>query len=165
MIRAAEVFPGYQFVIAGAPSLNREYYTSVIGDKDVRIVFGQTHDLLRNSHAAMVASGTATLEAALTGTPQVVCYRGSAISYAIARRLVDVKYISLVNLIMDRRVVTELIQNDLTAARLEAELEKILQGPDRDEMINGYHALREQLGGPGAAARAAAVINQLLNKA
>ncbi|HOX78351.1 MAG TPA: lipid-A-disaccharide synthase [Bacteroidales bacterium] len=164
MIRAAERYPGYQCVVAGAPSLDREYYRSVTGDKDVRILFGQTHDLLRHSHAALVASGTATLEAALTGTPQVVCYRGSAISYAIARRLVDVKYISLVNLIMDREVVTELIQNDLTADKLEAEMQKIIQGPRRTEMISGYHSLRERLGGPGAAARAAAIIHQLLKR-
>ncbi|MDX9906757.1 MAG: lipid-A-disaccharide synthase [Bacteroidales bacterium] len=164
MIRTVEAFPEYQCVIAGAPSLDREYYRAVTGEKDVRILFGQTHDLLRHSQAALVASGTATLEAALIGTPQVVCYRGSAISYAIARRLVDVKYISLVNLIMDRPVVTELIQDDLTAEKLKRALEKILQGPERDAMTSDYRSLREQLGGPGAAARAAEIIHQLLKR-
>jgi lipid-A-disaccharide synthase len=155
MVSLAEKFSGYQFVIAGAPSVDPSFYRQVSGNHPHAIIFGQTHELLRNSYAALVTSGTATLETALYGVPQVVCYKGSAISFAIARRIVDVKFISLVNLVLDRKVVTELIQGEFNAINLERELNLILEDNNRQRMVADYRLLKEKLGGPGASARAA----------
>src|SRR5690606_8972918 len=113
-------------------------------------VFGQTYDLLSSSHFALVTSGTATLETALFEVPQVVCYKGSWISYQIARRLIKVKYISLVNLIMDDLVVQELIQSECTPANMVAELQKIESGASRNQMKSNYSTLIQKLGGSGA---------------
>src|SRR5690606_34312912 len=110
MLAATASFPDYQFVIAGAPSLDQEFYRPFLKSTDINLVFNQTYDLLSISHAALVTSGTATLETALFKVPQVVCYRANWISYQIAKRIITLKYISLVNLIMDREVVKELIQ-------------------------------------------------------
>jgi lipid-A-disaccharide synthase len=155
MASLTDKFPEFEFVIAGAPSVDPSYYKQVTGIKGPGILFGQTHELLRHAHAALVTSGTATLETALFGIPQVVCYRGSAVSYAIARRIVDVKFISLVNLIMDRQVVTELIQDDFNAVNLAKELNNILEEDKRVKIISEYNLLREKLGGEGASKRAA----------
>ena len=156
MLQMTSAFPEFQFVIAGAPSMPREFYQSVTGTEPVLFVKGQTYDLLRNSEAALVTSGTATLETALMGIPQVVCYKGSIFSYLLARMVVHVKYISLVNLIMDRTVVTELIQNDFTSERLEQELRAITEDAlNRERMLEAYKELREKLGGQGASAKAA----------
>jgi len=158
MLSVAEAFPDYQFVVAGAPSQNEEFYHQT-GGKDLKIVFGKTYDLIRNSEAALVTSGTATLETALLDTPEVVCYKGSRISYEIGKRVVKfVKYISLVNLIMDREVVKELIQSDLTTKNLKSELNKILSEPKRSQILNDYKALRKKLGGQGASERTAELI-------
>ncbi len=162
MASLAGRFPEFEFVIAGAPSVDPNYYKQVTGIKGPRILFGQTHELLRHAHAALVTSGTATLETALFGIPQVVCYRGSAVSFAIARRIVDVKYISLVNLIMDRQVVTELIQGDFNKENLEIELNNILDEDKRVKIISEYSLLREKLGGEGASKRAASSICKAL---
>jgi lipid-A-disaccharide synthase len=151
-------YTGYEFVIAGAPAIDPSYYQQLSGTHGIKIIFSETREVLRHAHAALVTSGTATLETALYGIPQVVCYKGGAVSYAIARRIVDVKYISLVNLIMDRKVVTELIQDDFNPENLEKELNKIVCKEIREEIISAYHELREKLGGPGASARAAAAI-------
>jgi len=151
-------FPGYEFVIAGAPSIDPTFYTQVTGPDGPVILFGQTHELLRHSHAALVTSGTATLETALYSVPQVVCYRGGSVSYAIASRIVDVKFISLVNLVMDRQVVKELIQDDFNAENLEKELNAILDESNRSRIISEYDLLRDKLGGEGASQRAAATI-------
>jgi lipid-A-disaccharide synthase len=159
MMKMSGHFPEYSFVVAGAPSLDAAYYEGLIGNKDIRIVFGQTYDLLHHAKAALVTSGTATLETALIGTPEVVCYKGNRISYEIARRLIHVRFISLVNLVMDREVVTELIQDKLNERNLKNELDKLLH--DQKTIANikeEYVHLRQKLGGSGASERAAALI-------
>lgn len=158
MLSVRPYFKEYQFVIAGAPSLPKEFYQNYVDD-NVHFVSNKTYDLLRCSKAALVTSGTATLETALLNIPEVVCYRGSKISYAIAKRLVkNIKYISLVNLIMDREVVKELIQNDLNTKNLVEELNEILSGERREKVLNDYNLLREKLGGKGASENAAEII-------
>jgi lipid-A-disaccharide synthase len=158
MLSVRPDFKEYQFVIAGAPSLPKEFYQSYVDD-NVHFVSNKTYDLLRCSKAALVTSGTATLETALLNIPEVVCYRGSKISYAIAKRLVkNIKYISLVNLIMDREVVKELIQNDLNTKNLVEELKKVLEGEKRSQVLKDYELLRKKLGGEGASENAAEVI-------
>ncbi len=161
MASLAKKFPEYEFVIAGAPSIDPAFYRLLTGHDEPKILFGQTHELLRHAFAALVTSGTATLETALFGVPQVVCYQGSVLSFAIARRIVDVKFISLVNLIMDRQVVTELIQGDFNAVNLEKELNIILDEKVRARIISDYGLLRAKLGGEGASRRAAAAINTM----
>ncbi|GEN67503.1 MULTISPECIES: lipid-A-disaccharide synthase [Chryseobacterium] len=158
MLSVRPHFKNYQFVIAGAPSLPKEFYQKYVDD-NVHFVSNRTYDVLRCSKAALVTSGTATLETALLNIPEVVCYRGSTISYAIAKRLVkNINYISLVNLIMDREVVKELIQNDLNTKNLVDELAKILEGEKREQVLKEYSLLREKLGGKGASDHAAEVI-------
>lgn len=158
MLSVRPYFQEYQFVIAGAPSLPKEFYENYVDD-NVHFVSNKTYDLLRCSKAALVTSGTATLETALLNVPEVVCYRGSKISYAIAKRLVkNIKYISLVNLIMGREVVKELIQNDLNTNNLVEELRKVLQTEKRFEVLKDYELLRQKLGGEGASKNAADII-------
>lgn len=157
MLSVRSYFPEYQFVIAGAPSLPKSFYQNFVDD-NVHFVSNKTYDLLRCSKAALVTSGTATLETALLNVPEVVCYRGSTISYEIGKRLVkNIKYISLVNLIMDKEVVKELIQHDLTTENLVKELRLIL-GENREEILSNYKILREKLGGSGASEKAAEII-------
>jgi lipid-A-disaccharide synthase len=163
MLTQVSNFPNYQFVIAGAPSLEDEFYKEIIGNKDIKIVHNQTHQLLQISHAALVTSGTATLETALIGIPEVVCYKGSRISFEIAKRIVDIKYISLVNLIMDQEVVKELIQQELNEKNLKIELSKILEGGGREKMLQSFIDLKEKLGAGGASERAAEIIFQINN--
>lgn len=164
MISVRSSFPGFQFVIAGAPSIQNDFYTDILNDTDIRVITNQTYHLLSHSVAALVTSGTATLETALIGVPQVVCYRGNMLSYLIARRLVHVKYISLVNLICNRMVVPELIQQELTSENLVNTLNSILKpGPDRDLLIRGYQELKEHLGGRGASSRVASLMIQYLH--
>jgi lipid-A-disaccharide synthase len=155
MLLMKKQYGNYQFVIAGAPSQNKEFYQTFIGDDDVKIVFNETYQLLQKSEAALVTSGTATLETALFGVPEVVCYKGGAISYGIAKQLVKVKYISLVNLIMDKEIVKELIQNELTEANLKIELDKLLMPETRSKILANYAVLKEKLGGSGASKKAA----------
>ncbi|HEX5003050.1 MAG TPA: lipid-A-disaccharide synthase [Bacteroidia bacterium] len=159
MLSVTAKFPDYRFIVAAAPSVDKEFYAAVTRNAPVEIIYGKTYDLLAAAHAALVTSGTATLEAALFGVPEVVCYKGNVVSYHIARRLIKVKYISLVNLIMDREIVKELIQDDLISGSISAELEKICsEGPERQKMIDDYKALKKVLGGKGASARAAHTI-------
>jgi lipid-A-disaccharide synthase len=156
MLETAKQFTGYRFVIAGAPGQDASFYESIPGVGAHEIVFNQTYALLQHARAALVTSGTATLEAALHRTPLAVCYKGSAISYAIARRLVKIKYISLVNLILDRRAIREIIQHELTAKVLTLELELLLHDEDyRQAQFTAFDGLRQVLGGPGAAERTA----------
>ncbi len=158
MLSVRSYFTDYQFVIAGAPSLEKDFYEQFV-DADVHFVSNKTYDLLRSSKAALVTSGTATLETALLNIPEVVCYRGSQISYEIGKRLIkNIKYISLVNLIMDKEVVTELIQNELTKENLVKELNKILNTEKRTQVLNDYEILRSKLGGSGASNNAAEII-------
>lgn len=157
MLSVRSYFPDYQFVIAGAPSLPKEFYEKYV-DENVHFVSNRTYDLLRCSKAALVTSGTATLETALLNVPEVVCYKSSRISFEIGKRLVkNIKYISLVNLIMDREVVKELIQNDLCTENLVRELNLIL-GDNRQKILNDYDELRQKLGGKGASENAAEII-------
>jgi lipid-A-disaccharide synthase len=159
MIQLADQFTDYQFVIAGAPSFNTDFYTQFIGTKNIPVIFNATYDLLNNAHAAIVASGTATLETALFNVPQVVVYKGNAISIGIARMVVSIKYISLVNLIMDKPVVKELIQQDCTPLKIGAQLDSILNNKSyRDEMLHEYHDLHEKMGDAGASGRTADLI-------
>ena len=131
MLSVEKDFPAYQFVVAGAPSQPIENYKAIAGN-DLKIVENRTYDLLRISHAALVTSGTATLETALLKVPEVVCYKGNALSYEIGKRVVkNIRFISLVNLIMDREVVKELIQYDLTYENIKHELNLILNTSKR----------------------------------
>lgn len=148
-------FPDYQFVVAGAPSQTKEYYQTWLKESTVSIVFGKTYQLLQKSEAALVTSGTATLETALFNIPEVVCYKGGKISYSIAKQLIKVKYISLVNLIMDKEIVKELIQDELNESNLKIELTKLLKGDTRTKMLLEYAALKTKLGGSGASQKTA----------
>jgi len=166
MLEVSRDFPDYRFVIAQAPSLDREFYGTMTGAyPGVELSAEGTYTLLQRAKAALVTSGTATLETALFHVPEVVCYKGSEISYQIARRLVRVKYISLVNLIMDRLVVKELIQQDLTAANLSRELSALLNDPQhRSRIMEDYRQLTEKLKQEGRASdQAAAEIYSLVN--
>ena len=158
MLSVVESYHQYQFVIAGAPSLGYDFYKQFIKEENVHFVSGKTYDLLAHSYAALVTSGTATLETALLNVPEVVCYRGNWISYQIAKRVISLKYISLVNLIMDAPVVTELIQGALNTRNLKAELNKLLNADYREKLLKDYEALREKLGNEGASERTAEAI-------
>jgi len=156
MLSVIESFPKYQFVIAGAPAQQASIYEEIIdGNKNVSLIFGKTYPLLLNSHSGLITSGTATLETALFQVPQVVCYIANPISYAIAKRLVKIKFISLVNLIMDKEIVRELIQKELVTDNLIKELKLISEGEKRTEMKDNYLQLIEKLGGEGASAKTA----------
>ncbi len=162
MVDIAVYFSDYQFVIAGTKSQDASIYNN---EKNIPVVFGQTHNLLSVAQAALVASGTASLETAIIGTPQVVCYRTSFLTYRLGKLLVKVNYISLVNLIMEKEVVKELIQNDFTVGRLKNELESLLSDEMKVNSIkNDYATLREKLGNSGASERAAREIDEFLLK-
>lgn len=165
MLAVSKDFPELQFVVAKAPGQDAAFYDALLqGYPNVSSVSGKTYTLLLQSKAALVTSGTATLETALFGVPEVVCYKGSNISYQIAKRLVKIKYISLVNLIMDKLVVKELIQDELTPANLRQELHELLHNPARQQQLQtDYAALKELLGKGGhASSKAAASIVQFL---
>ncbi len=162
MLSVVDDFKAYQFVIAGAPSQEISFYNSFIKKQAIRLVTDQTYDLLSHSSAALVTSGTATLETALFKVPEVVCYKGNNISYQIAKRVINLEYISLVNLIMDKPVVTELIQNDFNARQLKNELASILEGQKRTTILADYNDLEKKLGGAGASdTTAELIINSL----
>lgn len=158
MLSVVNDFQDYQFVIAGAPSQEYSFYQQFLKGKNIKFVANKTYDLLSNSHAALVTSGTATLETALFKVPEVVCYKGSWISYQIAKRIITLKYISLVNLIMDEEVVTELIQNDCNPQKIKTELTKILEENNRKKLLKKYDALEQKLGGIGASEKTAKLI-------
>lgn len=158
MLSVTEDFKEYQFVIAGAPSQEYEFYQQFLINKNVKFISNKTYDLLSVAKAALVTSGTATLETALFKVPEVVCYKGSWISYQIAKRIITLKYISLVNLIMDREVVTELIQNDFNKKRIKMELSKLLEPTTRKKILEDYNLLEEKLGGNGASETTAKLI-------
>ena len=158
MLSLVNDFKDYQFVIAGAPSQDFDFYKPFIKQDNVDFISNKTYDLLSVSSAALVTSGTATLETALFKVPQVVCYKANAISYLIAKRIITLKFISLVNLIMDREVVTELIQGDLNKKRLMKELSVILDSEKREQLFLDYYELEKKLGGRGASDNAAKLI-------
>lgn len=166
MLEVSKEFPSYQFIVAKAPGVDDSFYAELIKDSsNVSSVSNETYSLLRQSTAALVTSGTATLETALFNVPQVVCYKGNEVSYQIAKRLINIKYISLVNLIMDKEVVKELIQHEMNAANLSVELRKILPGTlQRESIMNEYRLLKEKLDKGGhASAKAVEHILQFIN--
>ena len=158
MLSVVDDFKNYEFVIAGAPSQEYEFYKQFISNENIAFVSNKTYDLLRSSTAALVTSGTATLETALFKVPEVVCYKGSNISYQIAKRIITLKYISLVNLIMDQEVVTELIQADCNTKRIKEELQKLLEPQYREKLLKNYDILEQKLGGVGASKKTAKLI-------
>jgi lipid-A-disaccharide synthase len=158
MLSVVDDFQDYEFVIAGAPSQEYDFYQQFISNKNIKFVSNKTYDLLRSSTAALVTSGTATLETALFKVPEVVCYKGSSISYQIAKRIITLKYISLVNLIMNEEVVTELIQADCNTKRIKEELQKLLEPHYREKLLKNYAVLEQKLGGVGASKKTAKLI-------
>jgi lipid-A-disaccharide synthase len=168
MLEAVSNLRNYQIVIAGAPSKSIEYYNKVIRSNDssgnlVKVICNETYNILRVSTAAIVTSGTATLETALFKVPQVVCYKTSWLSYLIGRLLIpDLKYISLVNIILDKEVVTELIQGDCNKTNLAIELQKILNKKNMSSMFNNYDLLHKMLGGKGASKKTADLIEKYM---
>jgi lipid-A-disaccharide synthase len=158
MLSVVDDFPDYQFVIAGAPSQEYEFYKQFLNKSSVYFISNQTYDLLSVAYAALVTSGTATLETALFKVPEVVCYKGNWISYQIAKRIITLKYISLVNLIMDKEVVKELIQGDLNKKNIRIELQKILTPDYRANLLKQYDLLEKKLGGKGASEKTANLI-------
>jgi lipid-A-disaccharide synthase len=167
MLEVSKSFPGYQFIVAKAPGVDEAFYNDLLkAYTNVSYVSDQTYNLLLQAKAALVTSGTATLETALFGVPEVVCYKGSFLSYQIGKRLVKVKYISLVNLIMDKLVVKELIQDDLTVKNLQQELEELLTDETRIASVKkDYADLKNILGREGnASAKAAQSITLFLSQ-
>lgn len=165
MLNATRNFPEYRFVVAGASSLPEGFYRQYLQDfPEVQLEKGNTYGILQQSMAALVKSGTSTLETALLDVPQVVCYAGNPLSYQIAKRLVKVKYISLVNLIVDKPLVRELIQHELTTENITTALKEILSPEKAAEIKAGYAELRHQLGDGGASERAAKAIFKQLDK-
>ena len=165
MSQVCNDFKAYQFVVAAAPSVPLSFYESVARGRDLKFLPGQFYPILKIARAALVTSGTATLETALFGVPEIVCYKGHAVSFQIAKRLVKVKYISLVNLIMDRVVVKELIQQELNEENLQKELQIILQDQKHLEKLKtDYSELKMLLGNAGASQSAAKAVNDYMQR-
>ncbi len=164
MLEVRPHFPNHAFVIAASSNLPEHYYNS-LRNNGVHVVNDQTYELMNYASAGIIKSGTSTLESALFNLPQVVCYKAGAVSFAIAKKLVTIKYISLVNLIMDKECVKELIQSDLTAQNIQKELNKILNDPKhREKILDDYRRLYAKLGGTGASGRIADLIIKDLNQ-
>lgn len=163
MLSVVDDFKDYQFVIAGAPSQEFSFYQTFLKKEQVHFISNKTYDLLSVAHAALVTSGTATLETALFKVPEVVLYKTSNVSYQIAKRVINLKYISLVNLIMDQEIVKELIQEECSYKFIKEELSKILDVNNRKSMLKNYDLLEEKLGREGASAKTAEkIINSLV---
>ncbi|WAC01433.1 lipid-A-disaccharide synthase [Lacinutrix neustonica] len=158
MLSVVDDYSEYQFIIAGAPSQDYTFYEQFIKKANVHFLSNKTYDLLSVSSAALVTSGTATLETGLFKVPQVVCYKGSWISYQIGKRVVNLDYISLVNLILNKEAVTELIQDDFNTKNLKKELDKILDAYERTKFFINYYDLEKALGGKGASKNTAKLI-------
>ena len=151
MVSALEDLKNFQIVVAAAPSTDNNIYHSILGKYDgIKIIENDTYNLLNQAKLALVTSGTATLETALFKVPQVVCYKSSRISYLIAKKLIKVKYISLVNLILDKECVKELIQSDLTTKNINIELNKLSNPDCKTKILKDYESLAEKCGGVGA---------------
>jgi lipid-A-disaccharide synthase len=158
-------FPEYKFVITGLSQIGEDFYKSIIGNSRCELVMDKTYGTLKESTAAIVTSGTATLETALHNVPEVICYKGSWISYYIAKQLIKgISYICIVNLICDERVVEELIQADVNKDRLVLELRKLLTPEGRTSMLDGYERLRHKLDDSGASERTATLMLQYLKE-
>ena len=163
MLKTISKFDEFQFVLAGAPGLMYNDYETVIEGFQLKIIFDQTYDLLKHAHAAIVTSGTATLETALFNVPQIVVYKMNRLTYEIGRRIVKIKFFSLVNIIMQKEIVRELLQKKLPE-RIDAELSKILYKPEyRNQMLENYAELNNLMGGAGASKRAAKIIYEDLS--
>ena len=159
MLKVIPDFPEYQFVIAGLSSIGKDFYKNIMGNADAFFIEDQTYELLQNSSAAVVTSGTATLEAALFTVPEVVCYKANYLSYLIAKWLIKVKYISLVNLVMDKEVVKELIQNEMNKVNIAKALASVLRNGKRQrQILEDYDELCERLGNAGASEKAAEAV-------
>ena len=158
MLEMVPRFPDYEFVVAGAPSQDASFYHPMLKDLPVRLEMNQTYPILQQAQYALVTSGTATLETALFQVPEVVCYKGGALSYQIGKRLVRVDFISLVNLILGREVVKELIQHEFTPQQLEAALRHLMQPTTQKILKQDYQELHEKLGSTGASKRTARLI-------
>ena len=163
MLSVTKDFKDYQFVIAGAPSQDAAFYSKFTKKQNVNLVMNRTYDILSLATAALVTSGTATLETALFKVPEVVCYKGSTISYQIAKRVINLEYISLVNLIMDKPVVKELIQGDFNTKTLKKELSIILDETNRQNLFLDYYDLEKKLGGAGASDKTAQLIVDVIS--
>ena len=167
MIEAVKpLMTDYRVILAGAPGIDADYYAAFIKESGVEVVYNETYPLLAKAHAALVTSGTATLETALFNVPQVVCYKLPLPKIApyVRKRLIKVKYVSLVNLIADREVVTEVLDEGYTAFNIRLELERILSGPGRDRMLEGYAEVSRRLGSQKAPDNAAKLIVELLRE-
>lgn len=168
MIEVSHYFPNYQFVVAGAPSIDTSLYSKIIGSHDIPVLHSQTYELLKHSKAALVTSGTATLETALLNVPQIVCYHTNigTLLYKIGRKLLIVKWLSLVNLILNYEAVKELVQHTFKKEYLVKELNEILHNTAyRNAMLNHYAVLKELIGNPGASQNAAqAIYNDLTRR-
>lgn len=164
MLSVQKSFPEFQFIIAGAPGQTLDFYRQFIGESKIPILFGKTYKILEHASVGIVTSGTATLEAGLFSLPQVVCYKGNSISYSIAKRLVKVKYISLVNLILDKQAVKELIQQEMNSKQVIKELELLLFNEERKKQLaDDYTHLQKILGGGGASERTANEMLKILD--
>lgn len=155
-VKLEKIFPEYNFLLAGAPSMDVSSYSKYLKNSNIKLLFGETYSILRHAQVTALASGTASLEAGLLDAPQVVCYGGNEISYQIAKRLVKVKYASLVNLILDQPVVKELLQHDCTTEKIADEIKHLLNAKNRERVMKKYAKVREMLGGEGASVKVAA---------
>ncbi|MDI9859744.1 lipid-A-disaccharide synthase [Flectobacillus roseus] len=164
MVAQAYNFPDYQFVIAGVSNLPKELYARWQSIFPIKVVYDDAYNLLSVADAALVTSGTATLETALLNIPQVVCYKTSGISFAIAKMVIKVPYISLVNLVAQKKIVPELIQNDLNNTTVQEELNKILTPEGRQAQLEGYAEVKALLGDKGASAKAGSLMVDYLLK-
>lgn len=164
-LKVVDEFPQYKFIVTGMSGIGEAFYRNIIGNKNVALVMDDTYGVLKQSKAAIVTSGTATLETALHNIPEVICYKGSPISYFIINALIDksIGFICIVNLICGKRVVEELIQTDVNKNRLVAELKKITAGDERQRILSDYELLRHKLGNAGASKRAAELMLHYLN--
>jgi lipid-A-disaccharide synthase len=163
-VEVAKKHPQYSFVLAAAPSIKDSFLKTIIGDVPIKIKRGKTYEVLKNSKLALITSGTATLEAGLLKTPQIVCYKTSPISYQIGKRLVKIKYICLVNLILDKPAVPELIQGDCSVEEITKQINQLVSGPKRKEMEANYQELFTVLGGGGASDKVAEIITNYQKK-
>ncbi|MFN8437261.1 MAG: lipid-A-disaccharide synthase [Cytophagales bacterium] len=157
MMLLSSYFKEYEFVIAAVDNLSENFYQKY-KNKGFKVVTSQTYDLLHNAHAALVTSGTATLETALFNVPQIVCYQTGFITYSIVKFFIKIRFISLVNLIADKEIVKEMIQGDFEVSKLKIELENILEGPKREQMLADYQFLKSQMGTVGASDKTAELI-------
>lgn len=158
-------FSEYQFVVAGMSHFDRDFYESRITSPNVSVVFDQTYRVLRLAKAGIIVSGSATLETAIIGCPEMLVYKTSPITYRLAKMVLKLPFLALPNLIMNRKIIEELIQNDMNPQSLKAELDRLLHNQQaREKVFSDYKELREKLGGRGASERTAKLINQYLNE-